>query len=176
MEATKSSRVCKLHGEHSEWYWNSYGKSGKWICLRCKRDRRRAQRRSASYARVLEEFGPEVAQEYAELPEGQVPPIHSYICRKRWELGKPASLGYVGATNRLNMLNLLTGQPFDNCGWSCAMCDLWSSEPTFFDIDHIVPVSAGGTEALTNLRPLCPNCHRCRTQNLPDWGRLENAS
>lgn len=32
-------------------------------------------------------------------------------------------------------------------------------------VDHIVPVSQGGTEDLTNLRTLCGRCHRSKTAN-----------
>lgn len=48
------------------------------------------------------------------------------------------------------------------CGWNEATCD----------IHHIVPKSKGGSNDLTNLTILCPNCHRiahCKkiTEGLP---------
>ena len=33
----------------------------------------------------------------------------------------------------------------------------------FYEIDHIVPLSWGGTEEDDNLQALCPNCHRKKT-------------
>ena len=38
-----------------------------------------------------------------------------------------------------------------------------------FDVDHIVPLANGGSNALTNLRTLCVDCHRRRghTQEAP---------
>ncbi len=42
-------------------------------------------------------------------------------------------------------------------GWRCALCHellSWS-----FEIDHCIPLSAGGTDEDANLRPLCQNCH-----------------
>ena len=32
-----------------------------------------------------------------------------------------------------------------------------------YDVDHIVPLSLGGTEELDNLQALCPSCHRKKT-------------
>ena len=32
-----------------------------------------------------------------------------------------------------------------------------------YDIDHIIPLSLGGTENLDNLQALCPGCHRSKT-------------
>jgi 5-methylcytosine-specific restriction protein A len=31
-------------------------------------------------------------------------------------------------------------------------------------VDHIVPLSAGGTDAMSNLQPLCATCHNAKTQ------------
>ena len=32
-----------------------------------------------------------------------------------------------------------------------------------WEIDHIVPLSAGGTDARSNLRPLCVTCHKSKS-------------
>lgn len=32
------------------------------------------------------------------------------------------------------------------------------------DVDHIIPVFEGGTDALANLRAICPACHAAKTQ------------
>ena len=41
------------------------------------------------------------------------------------------------------------------CGWNLATCD----------IHHIVPRKNNGSDALSNLTILCPNCHRVAHQN-----------
>ena len=56
-------------------------------------------------------------------------------------------------------------------------CPLWKTNFGYFDesgfqIDHIVEVTHGGTNELSNLQLLCPCCHsvktkRCAKQN---WG------
>ena len=39
-------------------------------------------------------------------------------------------------------------------GWRCAGCGLPA-----VDVDHIVPLSEGGSNALENLQALCEGCH-----------------
>ena len=40
------------------------------------------------------------------------------------------------------------------------------------DVDHIIPRSAGGSDDLTNLQPLCHSCHSKKTAvQSSGWGR-----
>lgn len=43
-------------------------------------------------------------------------------------------------------------------GFRCARCQVSASDQEL-DIDHIVPVCVGGTNARANLQPLCEPCH-----------------
>lgn len=43
-------------------------------------------------------------------------------------------------------------------GIGCALCG-WNEAPV--DLHHIVEKQNGGLDVLSNLIPLCPNCHRC---------------
>lgn len=45
--------------------------------------------------------------------------------------------------------------------WLCQICGM--PLPATFEIDHIVALSLGGQDTLTNLQALCPNCHRNKT-------------
>lgn len=36
--------------------------------------------------------------------------------------------------------------------------------PETWELDHVVPLFAGGSNDLGNLEVLCPNCHRLKTQ------------
>ena len=43
------------------------------------------------------------------------------------------------------------------CGWKPSNRDDFYGK---FDIDHIVPISEGGSNHLSNLRLICHSCHR----------------
>lgn len=46
-------------------------------------------------------------------------------------------------------------------GYRCRNCGVRSTrvDEVYFDVDHVVPKSEGGTHALSNLQALCPACH-----------------
>ena len=46
-------------------------------------------------------------------------------------------------------------------GWKCGHCQQQLSST--YEVDHIVPLYKGGSNDLTNLVSLCPNCHRKKT-------------
>lgn len=46
-------------------------------------------------------------------------------------------------------------------GWKCGHCQQQLSST--YEVDHIVPLYKGGSNDLTNLVSLCPNCHRNKT-------------
>lgn len=45
--------------------------------------------------------------------------------------------------------------------WKCNKCKL--SLPYPFDLDHIIPLNAGGSDEVSNLQALCAKCHREKT-------------
>ncbi len=59
-------------------------------------------------------------------------------------------------------LNLL---PCEICGWQRASRD----------VHHIVPIKDGGSNEITNLITLCPNCHREADRNLISQEQLSKA-
>jgi 5-methylcytosine-specific restriction endonuclease McrA len=44
-------------------------------------------------------------------------------------------------------------------GWRCTKC----GSSKMLDVHHIVPIKAGGSNMLYNLKTLCRRCHRLRT-------------
>lgn len=54
-------------------------------------------------------------------------------------------------------------------GLKCKKCHIENKNPSFFDIDHIIPVRHGGRgrrysmSQINNYMVLCPNCHRIKT-------------
>lgn len=59
--------------------------------------------------------------------------------------------------------NFLLLQPCAICGWNKTSCD----------VHHIIPVSNGGKNEITNLITLCPNCHRMIHRNLISEEKLK---
>lgn len=46
-------------------------------------------------------------------------------------------------------------------GWTCAMCK--QILDANFETDHIIPLHQGGSNDISNLQSLCPNCHSRKT-------------
>jgi hypothetical protein len=78
--------------------------------------------------------------------------------------------------NELLLRNQCANHPLNNApGCKNYICPMWKSNNGFFDesgfeIDHIIEVTHGGTNEITNLQVLCPCCHsvktkRCAKQN-----------
>ena len=47
-------------------------------------------------------------------------------------------------------------------GWRCA-CGCNKPLDASFEVDHIVPLSRGGTNHMSNLQPLRSSCHKLKT-------------
>ena len=47
-------------------------------------------------------------------------------------------------------------------GWRCA-CGCNKPLDASFEVDHIVPLSRGGTNHMSNLQPLRASCHKLKT-------------
>jgi len=46
----------------------------------------------------------------------------------------------------------------------CRECQRQGMVTAAHVVDHIVPVQDGGTDATSNLQPLCASCHNAKTQ------------
>jgi hypothetical protein len=71
---------------------------------------------------------------------------------------------YLNEEQRLKLI-----ESFHN---KCAMCHLDSNK---FEIDHIIPLCSGGSNEVTNLQPLCPNCHKEKSHSECENGDYEES-
>jgi len=76
--------------------------------------------------------------------------------KKRDDRGSAHSRGY-GVTWRRLRLTILAGEPL------CRACQAEGRSRGATDVDHIVPLARGGTNAKANLQPLCHTCHSRKT-------------
>lgn len=53
----------------------------------------------------------------------------------------------------------------------CGVCGIseWNGNPLTMDVDHIVARCNGGEDKIENLRWICPNCHRQKTEEDVTW-------
>lgn len=160
-------RECKIHGVHSSWRH----KSGKgWICRLCRQSERRAKRIARNYQILATEYGEDIARQYAEAARKRNVHINEFRgVGRRQPFGEQFSGADRHVIHRIELLNLAANKPVHNLGWNCSVCGVYHDEYAFFDVDRIVPGSQGGEYVAGNIRVLCPNCHKCKSNGLRDW-------
>ena len=47
--------------------------------------------------------------------------------------------------------------------WLCQPCKREGKATPAREVDHIIPKSQGGTDDLSNLQGICPDCHKAKT-------------
>ena len=56
---------------------------------------------------------------------------------------------------------------WDACGGRCAYCGIALHPFKTYAVDHVVPRSRGGTNAIENLVGCCPRCNEAKADALP---------
>lgn len=86
----------------------------------------------------------------------------------QWKAGKitrNALLNLSGATKivRIPFSKKLRYEVLHEAGFRCATCGRCSDDGAVLHVDHIIPVSLGGTNERSNLRALCDDCNLGRS-------------
>jgi 5-methylcytosine-specific restriction protein A len=79
----------------------------------------------------------------------------------RWQPNPTRKIQTNSATWKRLRKEILTSEPL------CRACGLELAT----DLDHITPVTQGGTDDPSNLQPLCRPCHDLKTQREAQQGR-----
>lgn len=162
--------MCEIHGQHSEWKHTPY--KTRWWCQKCTAENRRVQERTAQLQSRINYFehryGPKLAMEYRSiLPSLGPDAIHGkallrYILVEFVKRETGMEIDKEQA-ERIASLNRISGKEMLNIGWECKQCGVSHRHWHMFDIDHITPRAAGGSNKRHNLQILCPTCHRIKT-------------
>lgn len=59
-----------------------------------------------------------------------------------------------------------------NFNGACSMCGKLLLNPKHIEVDHIIPRSQGGGDELSNLRVVCHDCHKQKSHEEAEAGRL----
>lgn len=95
---------------------------------------------------------------------------------RRWKLKHPdAERIYRAAVNHRRRLQVLAGGSFTpqewvalckKYKWRCLRCGKRTKKLT---IDHVVPLSLGGSNTIDNLQPLCLKCNQSKGARVEDY-------
>src|SRR4029453_14526656 len=83
-------------------------------------------------------------------------PCSEHVHARDQRRGSAASRGYNANWRRLRLM-VLAREPL------CRECKAEGRITEATDVDHILERNKGGTDELSNLRPLCHSCHSRRT-------------
>ena len=89
--------------------------------------------------------------------------LHKSVLNKNWNAKK---LGVIGSFTKEEYQTLLNSYN-NNCGYCF--------ERSAYTIDHIIPVSKGGTNYISNIMPACLECNGQKSNRLlSEWFLLPN--
>lgn len=99
---------------------------------------------------------------------------YTYLVKSIWTKkgSRQKVIKYLGRAKHLGVLRKETIQNvFKRCGYQCAICLM----PENLLIDHIIPLSLGGTNEESNLQVLCKECNQRKRDlilHIPNFRRI----
>lgn len=119
------------------------------------RERYREQRRE--YQRIYHREHIKEYREYAKSHRCLINIAHTKSHLKR--------LGVEGSFTGIEFFELC-----EKCNWKCAYCGR-EVYPQTVTMDHVIPLSRGGTNYISNITPACWTCNNAKRARTPEeWG------
>lgn len=92
--------------------------------------------------------------------------------KAKWRQANPDKVRALGLLRRRGAIGTLDLAAWEamkaECGWRCLACG--RAEPEIsLTVDHIIPVSRGGTHCIENIQPLCLRCNQSKSSRRIDY-------
>lgn len=162
----KKCSTCQIEKTLTEFYKDSKAKTGHSSrCKDCSRE----------YHRQWSAKNPGYSTETSRQYRANNPEAYRQT-RDRWEEDNP--LYRIIRDNRVrarrwgvetDMTYDLILALFENFGRVCMACGTEHSDETYVGLDHIVPMSRGGADTLSNIQILCLDCNRRKYLEVVDY-------
>lgn len=153
---TKQCTKCKEHKSLEMFYNHKDGKRPE--CKTCNNARRAACRRER---RATDPAYHEREREYARRYYHEIGKARQFESGDRWVSTYTSHCRRVGVTP---VVERFTWQDVvDEYGDKCSYCQ----HGAFEELDHYIPIKAGGPHALENVRPSCVTCNRTKKDSDP---------
>lgn len=118
------------------------------------RNRRARYHVDPSFRQRLRNTGNKANQRYRQTPQGRA------ASKAHWRAYRARKVGAIGSHTTAEWDALC-----EHYGHICLAC----GQHTALTEDHIVPLSAGGTDAITNIQPLCRPCNSTKGTQTIDY-------
>lgn len=93
---------------------------------------------------------------------------------KLWKQSNPDKVQAGYENRRKNLVGKITGDEWkeikNRYGNKCLRCGTYEN----ISIDHVIPVSKGGTNTADNIQPLCRKCNSIKGTKIIDYRRINN--
>lgn len=144
--------TCHVCGKHDIEYY----KGNKSLCKQCKRDKSKkayipkSRLYSAEYYTQNKNKRKEIQQRYNRTIKGRISAIKRIRRRKQ----------YVMQLSAIEWIQIL-----ERYNYACLCCGTQEN----ITIDHITPLSLGGTDTIDNIQPLCKSCNSKKGISTTDY-------
>ena len=151
----RTPRFCSAHCQNRQWGENNPDRQRELWRAAYSRNPDAKKQRVKKYAAEHPEVNNRAAKKYAQTDKGRVAGI------KRTKVHRARRLGATGNHTTGEFLQVVNR--FDN---KCLRCGETFDQLTE---DHVVPLSRGGSDSISNIQPLCHPCNSAKRDKTIDY-------